>query len=176
MGTNAAIVVLIATLTGCNFAVQGFVPPSGGGAAQPGGQVPVASDDAGAASPDLDTPTNPTNPAPPNPSPSTPLGALGDGCDPAHPCDAALTCFTSLGAGPNSTQFPGGYCSRACSNNSPCPSGSECAALKGGSICVVHCSDTCRAMYTCCKSNLDSDSCVPDGACGGGGPGGGGPA
>ena len=49
------------------------------------------------------------------------------------------------------TEFPGGVCTISCGNSGQCASGSSCAELAAGWLCLVDCmSDTdCRDQWGC---------------------------
>ena len=47
--------------------------------------------------------------------------------------------------------FPGSVCTLSCGGSNNCPSGSSCAALENGWICLVNCVATidCREQWSC---------------------------
>jgi len=74
-----------------------------------------------------------------------PIGApVGAPCGSGKACAAGLLC----------APFPGGYCTRSCSEAAPCPSGAVCApTLTSGTLCASACDGpaSCRSggAYTC---------------------------
>lgn len=50
------------------------------------------------------------------------LGAVGAACDSDLDCRSGLTCFSGA---PDARPWPGGYCSRDCTEED-CPAGSTC--------------------------------------------------
>ena len=48
-------------------------------------------------------------------------------------------------------RFPGGVCTMSCGGSGNCPSGSSCAELESGWVCLVGCSATtvCREQWSC---------------------------
>jgi hypothetical protein len=59
---------------------------------------------------------------------------------------AGEVCFTETGKG-----YPGGYCTRTCSEVDSCPMGSVCVELVDGSYCFQSCLSAadCRVAYGC---------------------------
>jgi hypothetical protein len=49
------------------------------------------------------------------------------------------------------TSFPGGICTLSCGGSGDCPSGSSCAELDTGWVCLVDCTvaTDCREQWTC---------------------------
>lgn len=47
--------------------------------------------------------------------------------------------------------FPGGVCTLSCGSSNHCPSGSSCAQLESGWLCLVNCTATadCREQWSC---------------------------
>ena len=100
-------------------------------------------------------------------------------CD-SYNCDAAIgtcgpsrvgnSCGTSAGCGQApafcDTSATGGYCSLPCGGekSAPCPSGSNCVALAGGtSVCLKACAvaGDCRTGYLCGDDGSGVLSCLP---------------
>lgn len=75
-----------------------------------------------------------------------PLNRVGAPCGSPADCDPALTCEARL---------PGGYCSRPCDRDTPCPDRAResCVRFSGdiGSFCTLRCQEDadCRPEYTC---------------------------
>ena len=95
---------------------------------------------------DPDPPAEPEAPMPPAPQPDAEPADLGSGCEADADCDTGR-CLDHL---------PGGYCSQACSDASPCPDGGACwslRALNGDRFCLASCEQhgDCRgdAGYIC---------------------------
>lgn len=105
-------------------------------------------------------------------------------CLPAPPFGSACTAHAECGTGRICIEdrlVPGGYCSRHCSVEDPCPNGAACLpSASGESVCQTLCdepaSGTCRTDdgYACaedqvcapCVGSCDGRSCGGDG-CGG---------
>ena len=66
---------------------------------------------------------------------------VGARCDGAAECDERC-----LGPG---NDYPGGFCTVACSNRGECPSATTCADREGG-VCLLECStdDSCAFLGT----------------------------
>ena len=91
----------------------------------------------------------------------TGLSAIGGPCASSPNCQAGLTCRITTQRG--DTTYPGGYCSKACSTDPDCGTGSECVGGPQSSLqfygepsgfCVNVCpsagsQSTCRSGYTC---------------------------
>jgi hypothetical protein len=93
---------------------------------------------------------------------AAPKVALGDACSP----DAGILCQTGLDCIRHGEllSFPGGYCSKYCSdpNTCGCPSGSHASAKYF--MCVKDCANPsdCRSGYQCTDFDQDSKKeCVP---------------
>lgn len=90
-----------------------------------------------------------------------PTGSLGSCCRSDDDC-TDLICLED---------FPGGYCSRDCSQDHTCPAGGHCLAFEasGGTrtLCLVGCASgqpPCRDGYTCrLVTDIDTPVCVPGG-------------
>jgi hypothetical protein len=99
-----------------------------------------------------------------------PLTRVGEACMADPDCGPGLKCYKSLGKGGSTLPLPGGYCSKTCDANHPCPTGSECVSTLYGPFCMNKCpTNGCRTGYACCTS---VNACGVASLCGG--PGGGG--
>jgi len=69
---------------------------------------------------------------------------VGKACTNRSDCETTLDqCFQ--------TQFPGGYCSRACVAKDECPPGSACVSGSTTTLCARHCTDAsdCEGGFDC---------------------------
>ena len=79
--------------------------------------------------------------------PSGPVGNdstfVGGACMDASECDNGL-CQSGV-------RFPGSICTLSCGGSGGCPSGSSCAELDTGWVCLVNCmvSEECREQWVC---------------------------
>jgi serine protease len=62
------------------------------------------------------------------------------------------------------TTMPGGYCTAACDDQTPCPAGSDCFDVGTARECLMSCTGTgqanCRSQYACWQGTT-SDACFP---------------
>lgn len=85
-------------------------------------------------------------------NPGTPSARIGDACTSDGQCTADGVCLNNP-AMPN--QFPGGYCTAACSETQACAVGSSCITFGMGASARNRCLDDCvtnadcRSGYTC---------------------------
>ncbi len=118
-------------------------PPDAPSDDEPAPEVPPVEDDPPDDAPPDDPPPDPPGPGPePEPAPE----GFGEACEDDADCDTG-TCLGHL---------PGGYCSRACNDEAPCPDGGACWALRaldGAEYCLQSCAlqTECRgeAGYVC---------------------------
>ena len=88
------------------------------------------------------------------------LSACGDDGGPAGtagndstlvggPCMSNTECDQGLCQ--SGDAFPGSICTLSCGGSNNCPSGSSCAELDRGWVCLVDCMDTadCREQWSC---------------------------
>lgn len=76
------------------------------------------------------------------------LSSVGGSCEDDDDCADDLSCVRSVGT----TSYVGGYCTRACSEESACPTGSGCAFNEvEGRQCYLACNgdEDCRNGYRC---------------------------
>jgi hypothetical protein len=169
-----AVMAAIVPTAGCSFNVRGSDPAAG-----LGGVGDVADD------PALESPGSPGSPPPSAMADMTVVAAAPDRAPPpdlAHPsplqtgvgapcandqvCGGnGLVCVKHVGGlGVFGADFPGGYCSRACDDDTACPAGSVCQTMKGAKICLADCPPAnCRSGYTCCAAELHA--CTPSPVC-----------
>ncbi len=114
---------------------------------------------------------------PPVECPAPAAGAIGGACRASSECDSALGTGDGLcldeAVVNGVTNWPAvGYCTRTCSETSPCPAGASCLDVGGG---FLACLPDCCEQETCfdgmlCQDNLigsplpDALACVPGNA------------
>ena len=110
------------------------------------------------------TPVAAMDMAPPPPKPGPLVGAA---CKTTAECGGdGLVCVDQVGVGSSKVQFPGGHCTRDCTNTA-CPSDSMCAR-EGGTfnLCMAKCTPGavtgCRDGYRCCTAD---SVCAPTNSC-----------
>ena len=97
-------------------------------------------------------------------TPFKPASAVGAACKTSSECGGdGLVCVDQVGVGKTKLQFPGGHCTRDCTNVA-CPTDSVCAKEGGGfNICMAKCPPvSCRTGYRCCSAD---SVCAPDNSC-----------
>jgi hypothetical protein len=85
------------------------------------------------------------------------LGLWGCGATVGDPCTTAADCGNALCI--NREHTPGGYCSRQCTSDTDCPSGTTCVqdgAANGVNACFRVCAaeQDCRRGYVCTAARV----------------------
>lgn len=164
------------SLAGCQFQVA-----SAGGSGGPdlalsgsaaGRPAPGVDVDSAASVDDLAVKMGAPPPPPPpmvamDMAPLAPASLVGAACKTSAECGGdGLVCVDQVGAGKTKVQFPGGHCTRDCTNTA-CPTDSMCAR-EGGTfnLCMAKCTPGaatgCRDGYRCCTADA---VCAPTDSC-----------
>ena len=166
-----AVLALMLCLAGCQFQVAsspgGVTPDLATSGAISGAPVQTAPADDLAQSrtiADLSVAPPPAVAAQDMALPFKPSSAVGAACKTSSECGGdGLVCVDQVGLGKTKVQFPGGHCTRDCSNVA-CPTDSVCAK-EGGvvNLCMAKCPPaSCRPGYRCCSADA---VCAPENSC-----------
>jgi hypothetical protein len=159
--------LLMLILSGCQFQVaarQGGGEPdlALGGIIETGPDPTARIDLATQSIPDLAPPAPPIVPI--DMASFKPASSVGAACKTTVQCGGnGLVCVEQVGVGKTKVQFPGGHCTRDCTNDA-CPADSVCTKEGGGfNICMAQCPPvSCRAGYRCCAA---AGVCAPADSC-----------
>jgi len=98
-----------------------------------------------------------------SPDSGTPIefGPVGLGCSDTAPCATGLTCLGATGYTLSNSVPAGGYCTRACSQDSDCEGQSVCSALDPNDLTKTYCAATCELGNDTACGNRGDVACWP---------------
>ena len=163
---------MMLSLAGCQFQVASAGGGSGPDLAPAGTSAPESTQDLAQPAQSIADlapmkPIGPTPVAAMDMAPVKPASLVGAACKTTAECGGdGLVCVDQVGIGASKVQFPGGHCTRDCTNTA-CPSDSMCAR-EGGTfnLCMAKCTPGavtgCRDGYRCCTADA---VCAPANSC-----------